>query len=77
MGTANTALQYHAGRLMALNEGDKPYAIRALCDGALETLGSMTFGDALKHPVTAHPKICPFTGEMLFFGCASLCQTEL
>lgn len=27
-GTANTSVVYHAGRLMALNEGDLPYAVR-------------------------------------------------
>jgi carotenoid cleavage dioxygenase-like enzyme len=27
-GTANTALQYHAGRLMALHEADAPYALK-------------------------------------------------
>lgn len=34
-GTANTALVYHARRLMALHEGDLPYAVR---DEALMTL---------------------------------------
>ena len=27
-GTANTALVYHARRLMSLHEGDLPYAVR-------------------------------------------------
>ena len=30
-GTANTALVYHARRLLALHEGDMPYAIHILC----------------------------------------------
>ncbi len=28
LGTANTALHYHAGKLMAVHEGDLPYAVR-------------------------------------------------
>lgn len=27
-GTANTSLVYHAGRLMALHEGDLPYQVK-------------------------------------------------
>lgn len=29
-GLANTAFAYHAGRLLALHEGDLPYAIRCV-----------------------------------------------
>lgn len=42
-GTANTALAYHAGRLLALNEGDLPYAVRQDC-----TIGG--FRTALARP---------------------------
>ena len=64
-GTANTALAFTAGRLLALHEGDLPYALRVLCDGALETLGraALQLTDAKGKPVgaplaslTAHPK---------------------
>lgn len=31
VGTANTALVYHANKLLALHEADLPYAVRAAC----------------------------------------------
>ena len=34
----------------------------------LESIGSWRFDDRLQGPMTAHPKIDPKTGEMLFFG---------
>lgn len=67
-GTANTALVYHNKKLLALQEGDKPYAIRVLEDGDLETLGRVDYGAQLDHPFTAHPKVDPVTGEMFTFG---------
>ncbi len=71
MGTANTALEVHAGRLLALNEGDIPWQIRVLCDGALETLGACTFDGALaSRTFTAHPKADAATGELLWLGYA-------
>jgi carotenoid cleavage dioxygenase len=69
MGTANTALEFHAGRLLALNEGDTPWHLRVLCDGALETLGACTFdGAVVGTTFTAHPKADARTGELLYFG---------
>ncbi|KAK4488621.1 hypothetical protein RD792_004390 [Penstemon davidsonii] len=67
-GTANTALVYHHGKLMALHEGDKPYAIKVLEDGDLQTLGLLDYDKRLSHSFTAHPKVDPFTGEMFTFG---------
>jgi carotenoid 9,10(9',10')-cleavage dioxygenase 1 len=69
-GTANTALEFLAGRLLALHEGDLPYALQILCDGLVETLGRARLaappadgkGAASAAPtkpltsLTAHPK---------------------
>jgi carotenoid cleavage dioxygenase len=62
---ANTALVWHNGRLLALWEGGDPHAIEV---PSLETVGSHDFGGALRSPFTAHPKVDPVTGEMMFFG---------
>lgn len=67
-GTANTALIYHHGKLLALSEADKPYALRVFEDGDLQTLGLMDYDEKLTHSFTAHPKIDPNTGEMFTFG---------
>ena len=40
-GTANTALVFHAKRLLALHEGDLPYVLRVACDGVVETVGRL------------------------------------
>lgn len=68
MGTANTNMIYHDRKLMALHEGDKPYALKVLEDGDLQTLGMLDYDKRLAHPFTAHPKVDPFTGEMFTFG---------
>ncbi|PON40751.1 Carotenoid cleavage dioxygenase [Trema orientale] len=69
-GTANTALVYHHGKLLALSEADKPYALKVLEDGDLQTLGMLDYDKRLAHSFTAHPKVDPFTGEMFTFGYA-------
>jgi len=61
---ANTHLVAHAGRLMALEEGAYPW----LLDAQLETVGCEDFSGQLRTAFTAHPKICPVTGELLAFG---------
>ncbi|XP_057807649.1 carotenoid 9,10(9',10')-cleavage dioxygenase-like isoform X2 [Salvia miltiorrhiza] len=67
-GTANTALVYHHGKLLVLGEADKPYVIRVLEDGDLQTIGMMDYDKRLSHSFTAHPKVDPLTGEMFTFG---------
>jgi carotenoid cleavage dioxygenase len=58
----------HAGRILALEEGHFPYVL----DGDLSTVGPTDFDGALKGSFTAHPKICPVTGELLAFGYSAL-----
>ena len=62
--TANTSIARHAGRIFALEEAHFPYEIAA----DLATKGPVDFGGKLTTAFTAHPKICPETGEMLAFG---------
>ena len=47
LGTGNTALAFHAGRLLTLNEGDLPYQLRIACDGLLSTVERVSYGGAL------------------------------
>lgn len=61
---ANTNIVRHAGRLLALEEAHLPWELSA----DLSTIDSLDFDGALTTPMTAHPKICPVTGELLFFG---------
>jgi carotenoid cleavage dioxygenase len=62
--TANTHVVSCFGRLLALEEGGLPYELTT----DLETVGPYDFGGALATAMTAHPKRCPLTGELLFFG---------
>ncbi|HEY5048982.1 MAG TPA: carotenoid oxygenase family protein [Rhizomicrobium sp.] len=63
-GAANTNVVWHADRLLALEEGHQPFAVdpRTLASSGYVALA----GDAGRF--TAHPKLDPETGEMLFFG---------
>ncbi|XP_031395854.1 carotenoid 9,10(9',10')-cleavage dioxygenase-like [Punica granatum] len=70
LGTSNTALTYHHGQLLALHEFDKPYVVKILENGDLQTIGMLDYEKRLGHSFTAHPKIDPFTGEMFTFGCS-------
>jgi len=67
-GTANTAVAFHDGRLLALVESDHPYAVHMLADGQFETIGRHSYEGKLTHPMTAHPKLDADTNELLFFG---------
>ncbi|MFM2062097.1 MAG: hypothetical protein RLZZ507_1767 [Cyanobacteriota bacterium] len=63
--TANTALVWHAGQFLALWEGGSPHNIQL---PELATIGEYTYNNQLTSPFTAHPKVDPVTGEMMFFG---------
>lgn len=71
---ANTSVVLHADKLLALWEAGEPYEI-TLPD--LETVGPYTFDDKLSTTFTAHPKIDPATGEMMFFGCSYILPPHL
>lgn len=62
--TANTHIIEHAGKILALAELSLPIELSP----ELDTLGPYRFDGKLNANMTAHPKICPVTGEMLFFG---------
>jgi carotenoid cleavage dioxygenase len=62
---ANTALIWHNRHLLALWEGGEPHAIAL---PSLDTNGAYTYDGKLTSAMTAHPKVDPVTGEMMFFG---------
>jgi carotenoid cleavage dioxygenase-like enzyme len=64
-GVANTNLVWHGGKLLALEEGHAPIEIHPV---TLETMGAWTFTEKLPRNMTAHPKIDPASGEMIFFA---------
>ncbi len=53
----------HAGRLLALAEGNNPF----LMSPELATVGRETFCGTIPVGITAHPKVDPVTGEMVVF----------
>jgi carotenoid cleavage dioxygenase len=61
---SNTHVVPHAGRIFALVENALPMQVAP----DLTTLGRWDFDGRLRSPMTAHPKVDPATGEMLFFG---------
>ncbi|MFG2861520.1 carotenoid oxygenase family protein [Streptomyces sioyaensis] len=67
-GVANTHVVRHAGRTLALVESSFPYEIDCRPGHELETIGAYDFGGRLTTAMTAHPKTCPVTGELHFFG---------
>lgn len=64
VGVANTNVIAHGGRVLALVESSYPCEVTP----ELETRGVYDFGGKLRTPFTAHPKLCPRTGELHAFG---------
>ncbi|HWU79965.1 MAG TPA: carotenoid oxygenase family protein, partial [Caulobacter sp.] len=62
-GVANTNIIQHGGHLLALEEAHAPFE---LTGPDLGTIGAYDLGGK----VTAHPKACPVTGELVFFAYA-------
>jgi carotenoid cleavage dioxygenase len=61
---ANTHVIHHAGKILALEEAHLPWEVSP----RLDTLHAWDFDGKLQTPMTAHPKVCPVTGELLFFA---------
>lgn len=61
--TANTNVLYHGGKLLAMWEGGFPH----LLNNDLSTVGLYDYDGALQpgDALTAHPKICPETGQLI------------
>lgn len=67
--TANTDLVFHNGHALALwYQCGTPYKLDAR---TLETLGAETFNGQLRRTVSAHAKVDPRSGELLFFDYAA------
>lgn len=63
--TSAVSLLYHGGELMSLGEFGYPYLIDP---NDLSTKGTHNYDGQLTGNMTAHPRIDPDTGELLFFG---------
>jgi carotenoid cleavage dioxygenase len=63
-GTGNTNVMAHNGEILCLEEGHWPWRI----DRELNTVGVQNYGGALTCSMTAHPKVCPVTGELFAFS---------
>ena len=61
--TANTNVLYHGGKLLAMWEGGFPHLLK----NDLSTVGLYDYDGVLKpgDALTAHPKICPDTGDLI------------
>lgn len=63
--TSAVSMLYHGGELMSLGEFGYPYLI-SMED--LSTKGAFNYNGQLTGNMTAHPRVDPVTGELLFFG---------
>lgn len=68
--TANTDLVFHGGKLLALWWlGAEPYALNAR---DLSTEGPWDFHGTARAGCASHPKVCPRTGELMFFDYSAI-----
>jgi len=63
-GVANTNIVWHAGKLLALEEGHQPFEVDPK---TMAPRGYVPYAGRAGR-LTAHPKIDPETGEMVFFA---------
>ena len=70
---ANTHIIKHADKFLALEEAHLPWEV----DENLETKGVYDFNGKLKGAMTAHPRTCPKTGELLFFSYSVMSEPYL
>ena len=64
-GVANTSVLYHGGRLLLLEEAHLPFEMNP---DTLDSIGSYNFYGKLNSTMTAHPKVDPKTGELVFYS---------
>ncbi|GAB5451940.1 MAG: carotenoid oxygenase family protein [Halioglobus sp.] len=62
-GVANTSVVYHGGRLLLLEEGHLPFEMNP---DTLESHGAWNFYGKLNTTMSAHPKVDPANGDLLF-----------
>ena len=72
-GKGNTHVVAHNEQIMCLEEAHWPWTINA----DLETTGVLNYEGKLDCSMTAHPKVCPITGELLAFSYFSFEQPYL
>ena len=66
--TAASPTRISCGTAASCSRWRKATSRREMMPGTLETRGYVDLGGAASGPFTAHPKLDPVTGEMVFFG---------
>jgi carotenoid cleavage dioxygenase len=64
-GVANTSVLWHGNRLLLLEEAHLPFEMHP---DTLDSLGTWDFYGKLKTTMTAHPKVDPVSGELVFYS---------
>ena len=72
-GKGNTHVMAHNKKILCLEEAHWPWTI----DADLNTVGCENYGGALTCSMTAHPKVCSTTGELLAFSYFNFAQPNL